>query len=363
VRTKVRALRDANGRSAAPEAYLMRHLAAIEAAAARIHPHVHPTPLLTNRLDPALLLKPEYLQVTGSFKARGAFNALLKLREGDSELAGAVAVSSGNHAQAVAHACRALRLNATIVVPEDASRIKMHAARELGGEILSDGVTFANREERARTVAAERGLPLVHSFDDWDVIHGQGTIGLELRAERPDIGLVAAPIGGGGLLSGVALALKAYEPRTYVVGIEPEAAADAARSFASGAIDVLPEPPTTIADGLRVVSIGQRPFEVMVERGLVDEIVTVSESEIEAALIAAWTRLDIPLEPTGALPLAAYFAGKLPKPPRGRVAALILSGGNYDPELVSTLVPQKTGVSRQIPQTSRSASHISPIVT
>jgi threonine dehydratase len=319
-------------------AYLAEHRRQIEAAAARIRPYVRRTPALTTDLHPQLVLKPECFQVTGSFKPRGGFNAILRLRESTPDLKGVIAVSSGNHAQAVALAARTLGLPAVILIPEDANPAKVAATRALGAEVITDGITFANREQRVREVMAERGLTLVHPFDNWDIIHGQGTAALELLEDAPDVDTVATPVGGGGLLSGTALAAKSTNQAIRVVGVEPELADDAYQTWKSGAIQTLPAAPTTIADGVRTVSIGQRNFEVMVTQRLVDEIVTVTEAEIATAVVTAWTRLKLALEPTGALPLAAFIAGKLGGTD-GRTG-LILSGGNPDRALISRLLAE-----------------------
>ena len=316
--------------------YLARHGEEIAGAARRIASHTRWTPMLTTDLDPCLRLKPECFQVTGSFKARGAFNAMLQLKERRPETRGVIAVSSGNHAQAVALAARTVGLPAVILIPEDANPAKVAATRAFGAEVIQSGITFANREERMREVMQARGLTLVHPFDDWDVVHGQGTAARELLLDDPSIRVLAAPCGGGGLLSGTALAAKAHDPRPLVVGVEPERADDAARTLRTGQIQRLPDSPETIADGVRPVAIGLRSFEVMVTQGLVDDIVTVSEEEIARATRVAWLRLKLALEPTGALPLAAHLAGKLPESP-GPVG-LILSGGNADPRLVARLL-------------------------
>src|SRR5207244_1051215 len=188
------------------------------------------------------------------------------------------------------------------------------------------------RDERMRDFTPEPGLTLVHPFDDWYVVHGQGTAARELLHDDPSIRLVATPCGGGGLLTGTALAAKARDPRTTVVGVEPERADDAARTLRTGQIQRLPDSPETIADGVRPVAIGAKTFEVMVTRGLVDDVVTVSEDEIAEATRFAWLRLKLALEPTGALPLAAHLAGKLPA--ADGPVGLVLSGGNANLPLV-----------------------------
>jgi threonine dehydratase len=316
--------------------YLREHAAEIEAAAERIRPHVRHTPLLTADLDPRLRLKPECFQRTGSFKVRGAFNAVLRLRQRQPDVRGVIAVSSGNHAQAVALAARTVGLSAVILIPFDANPVKVAATRRQGAEVIQEGITFANREERVRQVMAERELTLVHSFDDWDIIHGQGTAAREMLADDPEIATIVTPTGGGGLLSGTALAAKARDGRIRVIGVEPERADDARRTLETGTIQTLDRVPDTLADGVRVTAIGQRSFEVMVARGLVDDIVTVSESEIQEGLLTAWLRLRIAVEPTGALPLAAFLAGKLPDD--GRPLGLVITGGNADLTVVARLL-------------------------
>ena len=308
--------------------YLRSHLEEIRRAQARIDGYVRRTPLLASDLDPGLFTKPECFQPTGSFKVRGAFNALLALREAPAPPPGVIAVSSGNHAQALALAARTVGLPALILIPEDANPAKIAATRALGAEVITEGITFANREERLREVAAERGYRVVHPFDDWDVIHGAGTAALEIVEQLPDVGAIVVPVGGGGLLSGTALAAKALRPDIQVFAVEPEAAADAAATFASGELNVLPTSPTTIADGVRAVSVGKRTFEVMVQQHLVDAVVTVSEDEIAAATATAWQRLKLALEPTGALPLAGWLSGRLPA--TTGPTAVVLTGGNAD---------------------------------
>ena len=314
--------------------YLAEHVEQIRRAAERIRPHVRRTPTLTTDLSPDLRLKPECFQVTGSFKPRGAFNAVLSLMEAGDRPKGVIAVSSGNHAQAVALAAGTVEIPALILIPEDANPAKVAATRALGAEVIQEGITFANREQRLREMMAERGFVLVHPFNDWNVIHGQGTAARELLEDEPDLEVIAAPCGGGGLLSGTAISAKSHSDRIKVVGVEPEAADDAYRTWKSGSIQSLPGSPKTLADGVRTTAIGARNFEVMFANNLVDEIVTVTEDEIANATVVAWTRLHLALEPTGALSLAAYLSGKLP---RGRTG-LILSGGNANLRTVATLL-------------------------
>lgn len=314
--------------------FVESHANEVHRAAARIRGHVRRTPSLTTDLDPALRLKPECFQVTGSFKPRGAFNSILLLAAGPKRPRGVIAVSSGNHAQAVALAAHKVGLPALILIPEDANPAKVAATRALGADVIQDGITFANREARLHEVMAERGFELVHPFDDWNVIHGQGTAALELLEDEPDLEVIAAPVGGGGLLSGSAIWAKHVNGAIKVVGVEPAQAADAYQSWKAGAIKSLSASPATMADGVRTTAIGQRNFEVMFANGLVDAIVTVTEEEIAAAVRMAWTRVHLALEPTGALPLAAHLAGKLPAGKTG----LVLSGGNANLRTVATLL-------------------------
>jgi threonine dehydratase len=310
------------------------HIAEIRKAADRIRPYVRRTPTLATDLDPDLRLKAECFQVTGSFKVRGAFNAVLSLMGRRPRPTGVIAVSSGNHAQAVALAAGTVGIPALILIPEDANPAKVAATRALGAEVIQEGITFANREERLQEVMAERGFTLVHPFNDWDVIHGQGTAAEELLDDEPGLISLATPVGGGGLLSGSAISAKSRNPAIKVIGVEPAQADDAYQSWRAGTIRRLAHAPATIADGVRTTAIGERTFEVMFANGLVDQVVTVTEEEIAAGVRVAWTRLHIALEPTGALPLAAYLAGKLPA---GRTG-LILSGGNANLETVAKLL-------------------------
>lgn len=317
-----------------PTHYLEGHAAEVRRAAERIRSHIRRTPTLGTDLDPDLRLKPECFQVTGSFKVRGAFNAVLSQMERRPPPIGFIAVSSGNHAQAVALAAGTVGLPALILIPEDASPAKVAATRALGAEVIQEGITFANREQRMRELMAQRGFSLVHPFDDWDVIHGQGTAALELLQDEPALHVIATPLGGGGLLSGSAIAAKHHNSAIKVVGVEPAQADDAFQSWKAGSIQTLSKAPSTLADGVRTTAIAERTFEVMFLNELVDEVVTVTEEEIATGVRVAWTRLHLALEPTGVLPLAAYLAGKLPK---GRTG-LIISGGNANLETVAKLL-------------------------
>jgi threonine dehydratase len=314
--------------------FVQEHAERVRQAADRIRPYVRRTPVLTTDLDPDLRFKAESFQVTGAFKPRGAFNAVLSMLERGERPPGVIAVSSGNHAQGVALAAATVGLPALILIPEGSNPAKVAATRALGAEVIQDGITFANREQRMRELQDELGYVLGHPFNDWDVIHGAGTAVRELLEDEPDLEVVATPIGGGGLLSGSAISAKSHNASIKVIGVEPETADDAYQSWKSGHIVSLATSPTTMADGVRTVAIGERNFEVMFTNRLVDEIVTVTEDEIANAVKVAWSRLHLAVEPTGTLPLAAYLAGKLPK---GRTG-LVFSGGNADLSAVATLL-------------------------
>jgi threonine dehydratase len=314
------------------------HLAEIRRAADRIRGHVRRTPLVRTDISAGLMVKPESLQRTGSFKARGAFNAVLSLVEREPDVAGVVTHSSGNHGQALACAAQAAGLRATIVVPEGVTPSKVAGIRSFGATVVSDGVTYDNRERVAEEIARSEGLHLIHPYDDWDVVHGAGTVGLEILEDVPAPGAVVVPVGGGGQISGIALALSVLSPSTAVIGVEPEAADDAARSLRSGILQTLPTDPVTLAEGVKSKSIGDRNFEVIVSDGLVRDVVTVSEEELVSAVRVAWMGLKLAVEPTGALALAAYLTGKVPAGSAEHPTVIILSGGNFDPTQVAALL-------------------------
>ncbi|HEX6548498.1 MAG TPA: threonine/serine dehydratase [Candidatus Dormibacteraeota bacterium] len=318
--------------------YLAAHAAQIAEAAQTIRPHIRRTPILRPPQHDQLTLKPECFQVTGSFKTRGAFNAVFRLKATHPDTKGVIAVSSGNHAQALALAAQTAGLPALILIPEDANPAKIAATRGYGATVKTEGITFANREEQLQQAAQETGFTIVHPFDNWDIIHGAGTAAREVLEDDPETQTIVAPTGGGGLLSGTALSAKHHNPQIRVIGVEPERADDAARTLKTGQIQRLPDSPDTIADGVRTVSIGHKNFEVIVEQGLVDDIVTVSEEQIAEATRYAWLDLKLALEPTGALPLAAYLSNKRSHSNGQAQTALILSGGNANPNLISRLL-------------------------
>lgn len=308
----------------------------VRAAAERLKGVAHRTPVLTSRTLNAMtgrqvFIKCENLQRGGAFKFRGAFNRLSRLSEAD-KARGIVAFSSGNHAQGVALAAHLLGIPAVIVMPDDAPPVKVDATRGYGAEIVLNNRQTSSREEIARQLAEERGLTLVPPFNDPDIIAGQGTAALELVEEVPDLDAVITPIGGGGLISGCAIAAKALRPKIAIYGVEAEGADDARRSLQEGRIITIP-PPTTIADGIRTTAVGTLTFAIM--RQLVDDVVLVNDAEILEAVRFLLLRMKIVVEPTGAVPVAAVMQNRIPAGLR-RIG-VIASGGNIDPGLLSSL--------------------------
>lgn len=308
----------------------------VRAAAERIAPYIHHTPLLSSTALSTmaacdLRLKAEHMQRSGSFKLRGALNKLLSLSEAERKR-GVVAFSSGNHAQGVALAARLTGSHATIVMPSDAPGVKLEATRSYGAEVVLYDRQREDREAIARSIAEQRDAVLVPPFDDPQVIAGQGTVGLELAQDWPELEVALIPIGGGGLISGMATALKALRPHVQVIGVEPSIADDARRSLQAGEI-VRIAVPTTVADGVATPAVGRYPFAIM--RELVDDIVTVSEDEILRALELIMTRAKQVVEPTGALAPAVALFGKLDL--RGRNVMALLCGGNIDLRVLQRL--------------------------
>jgi threo-3-hydroxy-L-aspartate ammonia-lyase len=296
----------------------------IRAAAARIAPHVSPTPIIPlSRVGPSL--KAENLHPTGAFKLRGAFNALLSLSPG-ALARGVVAYSSGNHAQAVAYAAHVLDVRCVVVMPDNAPAAKLAATRGWGAEVIIVGSNSAERAAKANALVESEGLTLVPPFDALEIVAGTGTIALEILRDQPDVERVAIPVSGGGLLSGVAAGLKLSNPDVRIIAVEPALADDAARSFRSGRLTSITaeEAGRTIADGLRVQRLGAVNWPHV--QTFVDEFVTVSEDAIKDAMrrIASGARLVA--EPSGAVALAGLLS--LGGPMERSVA--ILSGGNVD---------------------------------
>lgn len=330
----------AGGAGRAGPAPSLPDIGAVRAAARRLKGRVRTTPLLESAALNALvggrvLVKAEALQHTGSFKARGAYNKLLRL--GRKERArGVVAFSSGNHALGVAGAAAALGAPAVIVMPSDAPRIKIRGTRAFGAELVLYDRLREDREEIAERLAAERGLTLIRSFDDPDIIAGQGTVGLEIVRQAKDhapepaapLDMLLVPCSGGGLVSGCALALAAESAGTAVYAVEPEGFDDTARSLAAGERRRNAPGATTFCDALLVETPGILTFAIMAERlagGL-----TVSDAEVARAMAAAFDHLKLVLEPGGAAALAAVLAGRVDC--RGKTVAVVGSGGNVDRE-------------------------------
>jgi threonine dehydratase len=306
---------------------------AVEFAAARerIRDAVLHTPLVrfASITDAAAYLKPESLQPIGSFKLRGAYNAVASLTD-EQRRRGVITYSSGNHGQGVAYAARAFGIPAVIVMPASAPEIKRRATAALGAQIVGVGPASSERKDRAEALAAEHGYTIIPPYDDPAIIAGQGTCGLEILEDCPDVDLVLAPVGGGGLLSGVAAAIRQQRPECRVVGAEPELAGDAAASLREGRIvEYTAEQTTrTLADGLRTQSLGERNFAHI--RRYVERIITVTEPEIEDAMRAIVWDGRLIAEPSGAVATAALLFHRDELPPH-RTAVAIISGGNAEP--------------------------------
>jgi threonine dehydratase len=289
------------------------------------------TPLvrLSSVTDAVAYLKAESLQPIGSFKLRGAFNAIAQLSEAQRQR-GVITYSSGNHGQGVAYAARAFGVPAIIVMPSNAPEIKRQATTALGAQIVDVGPASSERRERAEALASEHGYAIIPPYDDAAIIAGQGTCGLEILADCPEVDLVLAPVGGGGLLSGVAAAIRQQRPECRVIGVEPELAGDAAASLRQGKIVQFTAEQTTrtLADGLRTQSLGDLNFAHI--RRYVEHVVTVTEQEIEQAMRhIAWDARLI-AEPSGAVATAALLFHAHELPPHRNVVAII-SGGNAEP--------------------------------
>jgi threonine dehydratase len=276
--------------------------------------------------------KLENLQMTGSFKERGALNKLLLLSEAEKK-AGVIAASAGNHAQGVAYHAMRLGVKSTIVMPRPTPLIKVVNTRDLGGEVVLHGANYDEALAYARNVAAEEKLTFIHAFDDQAVIAGQGTIGLELLEEDVEFDIVVVPVGGGGLISGVAVAMKEYRPNIRVVGVEPEHYACLKAALGAEVAEIATQP--TIADGLAVKRAGERTTEIA--RRYVDDIVTVSEDEIASAILKLLEIEKTVVEGGGAAPLAAVLFDKIAGI-EGKNVAMIVSGGNIDPNLLSKII-------------------------
>lgn len=277
--------------------------------------------------------KREYLQQTGSFKERGACNALLQLSQAQRNK-GVIAASAGNHALALAYHGQRLGIPVTVVMPTFAPLIKQTRCRQLGGEVILRGMDIAEAKDFADTLVDSKGYTYIHGFDGLDVIAGQGTIGLEIIEQVPDLDAIICPVGGGGLIAGVALAVKETKPHIKVIGVEPEHAPSFAQSLAAGAPMRASMKPT-LADGLAVPRIGENAFAIAQSR--VDELVLVSEEEIALAILRLVELEKGVVEGAGATPLAALLCGKLQHLKDKRVA-IVLCGGNIDPAVLGRVI-------------------------
>lgn len=309
----------------------------VDRAARRLDGVAHRTPVLTSRtLDDAVgatvLAKAECFQRTGSFKFRGAYNAIASLDD-DQRRRGVAAYSSGNHAQAVALAAAMHEVGAVILMPEDAPASKVAATRAYGAEVVTYDRYAEERTSLGESLAAERGAMLIPPFDHPEVMAGQGTVAAELFADAGPLDALVVCVGGGGLISGCATVAAAQDTGVRVVGVEPEAGDDVRRSLAAGEIITIPTP-RTIADGQQTTSPGPATFAVM--RALVDEVVLVSDDEIRHAMRFAFERMRVVLEPSGACALAAVLAGRVAV--AGTRVGVTLSGGNVNVDRFATLV-------------------------
>jgi threonine dehydratase len=310
--------------------------ARIQAARLRLRGQAHRTPIMTsrtiNRMAGAeVYFKCENFQRGGAFKFRGAYNAISQLGAAEKER-GVITFSSGNHGQAVALVCGLVGVRATVVMPKDASPLKRAACQSYGAKVVLCEPGNASREQVSRQLREEHGFALIPPFDHPDVIAGQGTAALEMIEEVKGLDWVVTPCGGGGLLSGTAVAVKHSEPRCRVAGIEPELGDDATRSFRSKRLETV-DNPRTIADGTRTASLGELTFPLVLEH--VDEMKTVTEEAIKEAVRVLFFRMKVVVEPSGALGLAALLSGAFR--PTGRVG-IVLSGGNVDARTMAEIL-------------------------
>lgn len=308
-------------------------LAEIRDAQRRLSSVTVRTPLIPlEHSGQTLYLKPENLQPIGAFKLRGAYNKIASLTD-EERARGVITYSSGNHAQGVAYAARALKTKAIIVMPGNAPAIKREATAELGAELVLVGPSGVERQLKAEELAAQHGYVIVPPYDDEKIIAGQGTTGLEIVEDMPNVDLVLVPVGGGGLISGVSTAVKSLRPNAKVIGVEPEVAGDAQASLRAG--EIVKFPPervlSTCADGLRAQYVGNITFQHI--RRYVDDIVTVTEDEILQSVAILSQNSKTVAEPSGAVAPAAWLFYRNSLPPSNATVAVI-SGGNIDPDLL-----------------------------
>jgi len=310
----------------------------VEAAARRLTGIAHRTPVLTSRTvnqrtNAEVFLKCENFQRTGSFKFRGAYNALAQLSE-EQKQRGVLTFSSGNHGQAIALSGQLLAIPTTVVMPKDAPEVKQAATRGYGAEVILYDRSEMKREELAKNLASDRGLTIIPPYDHPHIVAGQGTTAKELIEEVGQLDILLVCCGGGGLLSGCAIAAKALSPNCRVIGVEPSRADDATRSFHTKTLQTV-DNPDTIADGARTPSLGQLTFPLVLH--YVDDMVAVSEEGILRTMFFLWERLKIVVEPTGVLAATALLEGVV-KMPNARIG-VIISGGNVDLKQVTQLIP------------------------
>jgi threonine dehydratase len=308
----------------------------IRAARSRLGGITVRTPLIPLEHDGrALHLKPENLQPIGAFKLRGAYNKIASLTD-DERARGVITYSSGNHAQGVAYAARALQTRAIIVMPRNAPTIKREATAALGAEIVLVGPSGVERQIKAEELAAQHRYVIIPPYDDEKIIAGQGTAGLEIVEDLPEVDLVLVPVGGGGLISGISTAIKSARPSAKVVGVEPELAGDAQASLRAGHIMKFPveQVLSTVADGLRAQYVGTMTFEHI--RRYVDDVVTVSEDDIMQAVRLLAQNPKTVAEPSGAVATAAWLFHREQLPASNHIVAVI-SGGNIDPDLLDRI--------------------------
>ena len=303
---------------------------AFEAAHAKISPHIHHTPLLTSRMlsDATgfdVRLKAEIFQRTGSYKIRGPLNKFTHLTD-DERRRGVVCSSAGNHAQGVALAARIHGIKAVVVMAENATPSKIAATRAYGADVVLHGTIWDEANEKARELVRDRGLTYVHPFDDLDLIAGQGTLGLEIIRDWPEVDVVVVPIGGGGLISGVSMAMKAFKPSVKVIGVESSGAPGMRDSVRHGSVVTL-DRVDCIIDGLRVKRVGEKTFEVV--RRYVDGIVTLPDEKMFEAMVWIMSHAKLVVEGAAAASVAALLNGLIDAPSGARVAA-VLSGGNVN---------------------------------
>lgn len=315
-------------------------LAALHAARERVAGLVLPTPLwandpLSRELGASIHLKLENLQRTGSFKLRGAAHKIACLLARGEGGRGVVAASAGNHAQGVAHAARQAGLAATVVMPVDASLTKIESSRSLGAQVVLRGATLEEARQAAEAIAAESGASFIHPYDDWEIIAGQAGVGLEILEALPGAAQIVVPLGGGGLLAGIALAVKSQRPDVRIVGVQADAVAPWRHFLVDGGLDAVPADAHTIADGIKVKQPGRYTRQLITRH--VDAIVTVGDDAIAEAMVHLLERTRTLGEGAGAVGLAALMRGLVPLSP-GRPTVVVISGGNADMTLIGRTI-------------------------